>query len=360
LKNSGEALAEPYAREVNLLNSLYETKKLPKACPGCDSIHEVIIIDGCFKRGNILCSRIGCEIVESETTGLTYFSNCSKRPFRGQQYCTQHLLENMNCLKHQNHRSCKIEQKLIDVRSLVAREEILVEYKTEGGSWVKDTSVCVKEVVAFETSKITNAYVRVRDLDESETSFCPNLCLNKSKRRLKRSCGISVATYPCGYILNVMPMLTSENLKHICIQLSDVQKQTTFKYVGYDFSCGLGKFVHNLESKNIEHEEGLKQLKRLKFVVDRFHQKTHKCHQDEQSPYRWDSYPPLIGVNSQQCEQLFKQFKKLYSSLSSCCVRTCTLMYLIIQFHRNLQMENQQLSFQLEKNYSKLKRKRNN
>jgi hypothetical protein len=216
--------------------------------------------------------------------------------------------------------------------------------------------VCIKAVVAYEKKTLEVGLTRVRyRVDDDEEQFG---CLNSKPKKKRRSCGISAAIYPCGYISNIMMMQSSENLRQISIQVADVlSKDQSIKFVGYDFACGLAKHILKISSAKPEHQAMIGRLRAVNYVVDRFHQGSHSCHKENSCPYKWEAYEELNQVNSQICEQTFRQFKKLYSNLAGCSVRTCYLLYLCIHYHRNLQMENKMLSSQLEVSYSNFRMK---
>jgi hypothetical protein len=185
------------------------------------------------------------------------------------------------------------------------------------------------------------------------------VCFNTKTERKRRSFGLCASVYPCGFIDNIQMMQSSESLTLISIIVADsVHKNSNLRFIGYDFACGLYRHINGLRAISGEFEENIQRIKSLTFVVDKFHSRTHSCLKKKDCTHRWESYDELKSENSQICEQTFKFFRKLYSNLSSCSIRTCFLIYLTIIFHRNLQMEQKKNATQLQANLSKYKRKR--
>jgi hypothetical protein len=95
-----------------------------------------VVIDGCCKRGNLICARIGCEVVSSDFSGEMIFTNCSKRPLDKSIYCCQHYIENQKCSVHREQQKCVFKKEIVDQKSLLVNGEILLEYRFSDGQWV--------------------------------------------------------------------------------------------------------------------------------------------------------------------------------------------------------------------------------
>ena len=83
---------------------------------------------------------------------------------------------------------------------------------------------------------------------------------------------------------------------HICLFVLQV----------YDNACNAAEYMANREPNF---------MKTGRLVVDRFHEKNHTtCSRG----YNSDKYPNLLGTNTQRCEQLNSEFKRLKGMISYC------------------------------------------
>lgn len=111
-----------------------------------------------------------------------------------------------------------------------------------------------------------------------------------------RTSGVLVAMRPCGVVVALRELLLHESTHETLHFLWKLSQRVRVDVAVYDNACKLCQCAR---------KAGI--LETIKFVVDRFHQKGHKC-----TAYNANDCCAMRDVNSQICEQCFRWVSHLW------------------------------------------------
>ena len=258
-------------------------------------INHVCETPGCKERyatldGNEKVSRTMCAAPKSKvqlpSTGLSVMSVCPNTPALGGNYRSGSRF----CSKHINDEPLKLAKDPDNTKL-----SHLLPRSVHNGTKldeVDDEDGCKK------TSNITKYY--------------------------NRTAGIIALVRPCGIVVNIGEMYTSESMTQMYLFLlqtfgrgDDIQH---LRYLGYDRACGFHPFLVNLKKKDIYLATYL--LEHVKFMVDRFHVNGHteSCCMPLDNPdckYHPDLniFSEVSSTNTECAEQAFRWLNKLKFTL---------------------------------------------
>ena len=335
-----QELSDPLEEPAEKLRCLL-VRTSDKNCITCPNGHDTVVMDACMKRCYHSCARLYSELLECEHSGLHIMTACTNRPVKKEQYCQQHLTENMRCNLHWGKKKgCEgVLVEITDAKADVVNGRIVVEYREAGSSSFKTLEqVCIRAVRAYELKVLSQGSKKVRDRDQVEEKDLTGTCENKTKGgRLRKSGGIFVSIFGCGRIAGISEVFENESLTQATMSLSEVLNQAKqVQYVIYDYSCGLSKFIRNRTDGD---NDMLKHLSELTYVIDRFHAPSHKCLKtDDGKRFLADNYDNLRDVNTECCEQIFGKLKKVCNSVSAMSRHGAMLYYVILAYYENCRL----------------------
>lgn len=141
-------------------------------------------------------------------------------------------------------------------------------------------------------------------------------------RFFERTAGMLALIRPCGIVVSMTEMFSSESptqvfiflLRTFCGSVSDVKR---LGYVGYDRTCDLVPFLRNQAKNKSAGAQVL--LDNVTFLLDIFHANKHtepQCYppSNPQCLYhpKLDRFSAIQGVNTESCEQGFKRLNKYH------------------------------------------------
>jgi hypothetical protein len=177
---------------------------------------------------------------------------------------------------------------------------------------------------------------------ETLTDLCQNKKLLKPSLR-RRTGGILVGLCPCGYIMGLQEIYSSETLPLVAVFIGEqAAKYPALKTIIYDFSCGLHKVVQNLLTKcnNPDVLPKLTRITEMNFYIDRFHEKGHKCiSTPEGSRFKIDNNEQMRRINSEVAEQLFRKWSRIARSTGAMGRFVNKMYFEILRFYHNLTLE---------------------
>ena len=142
--------------------------------------------------------------------------------------------------------------------------------------------------------RFNNKKIAINTQDCSIDKLLP--ALNK-----KRTGGLLLFCFSCGFIANITEIIRSESLTLIKAKLTELNKKQPFKYCIYDNACHLSSSV-----QNHNHFD----LLPISFYIDRFHINNHsneKC----KTTHNLANNLELKDINSEVCEQKNYLFNKV-------------------------------------------------
>ena len=174
----------------------------------------------------------------------------------------------------------------------------LISYKNEPENifWLTENQLSAAKRLDF--TEVMKEATKIK-VDGSKLFTLP--CEKKA-----RTVGLFVGMTNCGMIINFREIFNHETIQQGAAFCLDTVKKTDdwFKFVVYDDSCHLMKYVTNFSSNLFNPcSERSQILRNSTFVVDRFHFKTHTdsvCKEYCDA----DQYRELTGVNTSLIEEL--------------------------------------------------------
>jgi hypothetical protein len=191
-------------------------------------------------------------------------------------------------------------------------------------------------VIRYEQNVLAGGYKRVRDSDGDPPENCENASVVKNKQR--RSGGVLVGIFPCGKVAAIAGIPDNETLQMVMCFVADLKhRYSSITNVIYDYSCGLKKYICNRQQEKHSGEVAVwyDKLSKLNYILDEFHSKTHKCVlEDPNSTFKLSNHLNLV-VNSQLCEQRFKQWNRTCKHTTSMSTSCSLLFYKIVAHTEN-------------------------